>query len=92
MKLLTAGLVVVMLAAASGADAFPWPWKGWSRTKHLPRPIDSPIVRAKNKSADSRTTRMHHKAEYDRHGWGAEWDKTLNVRHAREGNHSIFND
>ena len=93
MKLLTGCLVLVMLFAAAGADALSWPWSGGKgRTKHLPRPIDSPVVRPNNKSQDHRTTRMHHKSVYDRYGWGAEWDKILNVKNGHEGNHSIFND
>jgi hypothetical protein len=93
MKRLTGLLVLVVFVAASGAEAFSWPsLPKLRRAKRLPQPIDSPIVRPKNKSADHRTTRMHHKDVYDRYGWGTEWNKTLNVKHAREGNHSIFQD
>ena len=88
MKFLTGCLVIIVLASATGADA--WPWS--RRVKRLPTPIDYPIVRPKNKTADHRTTRMHHKKEHTRHGWGAEWDKILNVKHSREGNHSIYLD
>ena len=88
MKLLTGCLVLVVLATATGADA--WPWS--RRVKRLPQPIDSPIVRPKNKTADHRVTRMHHPSVHNRHAWGVEWDKTLKVTQSREGNHSIFRD
>jgi hypothetical protein len=87
MKFLTGLLVFVILAGASGADAWPW-----SRTRNrngkLPRPIDSPIVRPHLKA--EKATRQQHPSKYQRQEWGAEWDKTLNVRQPHEGNHSIF--
>lgn len=86
MKLLTGCLVLIVLATASGADAWPW-----SRKKGLPKPIDSPVVRPKNQTLE-KLTRMKHRSVYDRYGWGAEWDKTLNLKQVREGNHSIFRD
>jgi len=87
MKLLTGCLVLVVLAGATGADA--WPWSR-NRGPRLPKPIDSPVVRPKLKA--EKATRQHHPSKYQRQEWGAEWDKTLNVQHAHEGNHSLFRD
>jgi hypothetical protein len=88
MKRLTACLLLVFLAGATGADAWPsWPW---SKKKKLPQPIDSPIVRPKNKSAIKSET-MKHRSRYESNDWGRE-EKILNVKNPREGNHSIFVD
>ena len=87
MKRLTAVLLLVVLAGATGAEAFPWPW---SKKKKLPQPIDSPIVRPKNKSAVKAKT-MKHRARYESNDWGRE-EKVLDVKNPREGNHSIFLD
>jgi hypothetical protein len=86
MKLLTGCLVLAVLAGASGADAWPW-----SRNRHprLPKPIDHPIVRP-HQTAE-KPSRSKHPSKYQRPEWGAEFKKTLDVKHAHEGNHSIFN-
>ena len=85
MKLLTGFLVVAVLAGASGADA--WPWSR-NRNTRLPKPIDTPIVRPKQNAEKAK--RSKHPSQYQRPQWGAKWDQTLNVKHAHEGNHSIF--
>jgi hypothetical protein len=87
MKRLTACLLLVLLAGATGAEAFPWPWK---KAKKLPQPIDSPIVRPKNKSAIKSET-MKHRGRFEDNDWGRE-QKILDVKNPREGNHSIFVD
>lgn len=87
MKLLTGCLVLAVLAATTGADA--WPWSR-NRSPRLPKPIDSPIVRPKQNAEKAK--RSHHPSKYLRPEWGAEWNKTLNVKHGHEGNHSIFRD
>jgi len=86
MKFLTGCLVILMLAAASGADA--WPWN--RKPKRLPDAIDSPIVRPKNKQL-GRAKNNDHKAEYDRQGWGEE-KRNLALKNPREGNHSLYLD
>ena len=86
MKFLTGCLVILMLAGATGADAWPWSRK----PKRLPDPIDSPVVRPKNKNL-GRPKSSDHKAEYDRQGWGDE-KKLLALKNPREGNHSIYQD
>ena len=87
MKLLTGLLVVAVLAGASGADAWPWS-RTRGRNPKLPRPIDSPIVRPKQNA--EKPTRSKHPSRYESMEWGAQWHQTLNVKHAHEGNHSIF--
>jgi hypothetical protein len=86
MKLLTGCLVLALLGATTGADA--WPWS--RRTPRLPKPIDSPVIRPKSKNLQ-KETRQKHPSQYLRHGWGQEWDK-LSLKNLREGNHSIFRD
>ena len=88
MKLLTGCLVLALLGATTGADA--WPWSR-NRTPRLPKPIDSPIVRPKSRSVE-KVTRTKHPSKYLRQEWGQEWDKTLQVKQPHEGNHSIFRD
>ena len=87
MKVVTAFLVLAVLAGASGADAWPWS-RTRNRNGHLPRPIDSPVVRPRQKA--EKATRMHHPSRYQRPEWGAETSKTQNLRQPHEGNHSIF--
>ncbi len=87
MKLLTGLLVLVVLAGATGADAWPWS-RNRNRNGHLPKPVDFPVVRPKLKA--EKATRQHHPSKYQRPEWGAEWDHTLNIRQPHEGNHSIF--
>jgi hypothetical protein len=87
MKVLPAFLIVVVLAAASGADAWPWS-RSRNRNGHLPKPIDSPIVRPKERA--EKATRSRHPSRYMRAEWGAEKSKTQNLRQPHEGNHSIF--
>ena len=88
MKFLTGCLVVVMLSVASGADAWSWPWK--RRAKRLPDPIDSPVVRPKNKHLGKPKT-MDHPSKVERHNWGVD-ERTLAVKNPREGSHSLFVD
>jgi hypothetical protein len=85
MKVLTGALVALMLFSAAGADA--WPWK---RAKKRPEPIDSPIVRPKNKNL-GRPKTTEHKSVHDKHNWGAE-ERLLRLKDQRDGNHSIYND
>ena len=87
MKRLTACLLLVLLAGATGAEAFPWPWK---QKKKLPQPIDSPIVRPKNKSA-LKEKRIHHRSIHERNDWGRD-DRVFDAKNPREGNHSLFVD
>jgi sex peptide (SP) family protein len=86
MKFLTGCLVLVMLAGATGADAWPWSRK----PKRLPTPIDSPVVRPKNKQL-GRAKTSEHRAEHDRFGWGQE-KHLMALKNPREGNHSIWQD
>lgn len=88
MKLLTGCLVLAVLAASTGADA--WPWSRRARGARLPKAIDSPIVRPKQQAEKAK--RSQHPSKYQRQEWGQEWEKTLNVRQPHEGNHSIFRD
>ena len=87
MKLLTACLVLAILGATTGADA--WPWSR-NRKPKLPKPIDSPIVRPKQMA--EKAVRQKHPSKYLKQEWGQEYDKTLNVKQVHEGNHSIYRD
>lgn len=86
MKLLTGCLVLAILGATTGADA--WPWS--RRKPRLPKPIDSPVVRPKLKA--EKATRQQHPSKYQRPEWGAEWERIFSLKGAREGNHSLFRD
>lgn len=88
MKLLTGCLVLALLGATTGADA--WPWSR-NRKPRLPKAIDSPVVRPKAKNTQ-KETRQHHPSKYLRQEWGQEWDKTLSIKQPKEGNHSLFKD
>jgi hypothetical protein len=88
MKLLTGCLVLVLLGASTGADAWPWSKK---RTPSLPKAIDSPVVRPKAKNTQ-KETRQQHPSKYYRHHWGQEWDRTLDIKRPHEANHSLFRD
>ena len=87
MKFLTGCLVALMLFSATGADAWSWPWK---RATTRPEPIDSPVVRPKNKHL-GRPKSSEHKSVHDRQSWGSE-DRLLRLKNPREGNHSIYVD
>ena len=89
MKLLTGCLVLAILGASSGADA--WSWRFWERNRkpRLPKPIDSPIVRPKQQAEKAR--RQEHPSKYEARHWGED-RRTLDIRHPREGNHSLFRD
>jgi hypothetical protein len=87
MKFLTGCLVALMVFSAAGADALSWPWK---RAKKRPEPIDSPVVRPKNKHL-GRPKASEHKSVHDRMNWGSE-DRLLKLQNPREGNHSIYVD
>lgn len=84
MKLLTGCLVLAILGASTGADAWPWSRK---RTPKLPKPIDSPVVRPKLKA--EKATRQKHPSRYLRQEWGQE-DRIFETKHPHEGNHSLF--
>lgn len=84
MKLLTGCLVLAILGASTGADAWPWSRK---RTPKLPKPIDSPIVRPKQQA--EKATRQKHPSKYLRQEWGQE-QRVLETKHPHEGNHSLF--
>ncbi len=88
MKLLTGCLVLALLGATTGADA--WPWSR-NRKPRLPKAIDSPIVRPKANNTQ-KETRQQHPSRYQRPEWGQEWDRTLDVKRPKEGNHSLFRD
>ena len=88
MKLLTGCLVLALLGASTIADA--WPWSR-SRNPRLPKAIDSPVVRPKSKSHE-KSTRQRHASKYLEGTWGQEWDRTLNIKQPKEGNHSLFKD
>jgi hypothetical protein len=88
MKLLTGCLVLALLGATTGADA--WPWSR-NRTPRLPKAIDFPIVRPHSRSHE-KATRQKHPSKYQRQEWGQEWQKTLNLKRPNEGNHSIYRD
>ena len=99
MKLLTGCLVLAIVGVTAGpADAVSWPWNwNWkldrgtsSRNPKLPTAIDYPVVRPKLKA--EKATRQQHPSKYARQEWGQEWERTLNVKHVHEGNHSVFLD
>jgi len=86
MKLLTGCLVLTILAGATVADAWSWPWSR-RRTPRLPKPIDSPIVRPK--AQVEKAERQQHPARVQRANWGQ--DKRIQeTKHPHEGNHSMF--
>ena len=87
MKLLTGCLVLALLGATTGADA--WPWSR-NRKPRLPKPIDSPVVRPKAQAEKAK--RVQHPSKYDSPFWGQDWDRTLEVKRPKEGNHSLFRD
>lgn len=91
MKILTGCLVLAILGASTGADA--WSWRFWERNRkpRLPKAIDSPVVRPKSRSAE-KATRQEHPARYMRPEWGSEWERIFDVKQQREGNHSLFRD
>ena len=87
MKRLTAIFLLVLLAGATGAEAFPWPWK---RQKKLPQAIDSPVVRPKNKNLNKPKSQTHRSIN-ERNDWGRD-ERVFESRNPREGNHSLFVD
>ena len=89
MKLLTGCLVLAILGASSGADAFSWRFWERNRKPSLPKPIDSPIVRPKQQA--EKAVRQKHPSKYLRQDWGQE-KGVYDVRRPREGNHSLFRD
>jgi hypothetical protein len=86
MKFLTGCLVLALLAVSTGADA--WPWSRNRRPNRLPKPIDSPVVRPRLKA--EKATRMEHPKRFESATWGQEWDRTLDVKRPKEGNHSLY--
>ena len=73
MKLLTAGIALLLLSSA-GAEAGP------SKPK-LPKPIDSPIVRPKVQDHHKAGKRAgNHPEKYQSAEYGAEWGKILDTR------------
>ena len=89
MKLLTGCLVVAILGATSMADAWSWPWTR-NRKPRLPKAIDSPVVRPKQKA--EKAERQQHPSRYQRPEWGAEWDRIFDDKRPNQGNHSLFRD
>jgi hypothetical protein len=90
MKLLTGCLVLALLGATTGADAWPsWPWSR-NRKPRLPKPIDFPIVRPRAQAEKAK--RQQHPSKYERPEWGQEWDRTLDIKRPKEGNHSLYQD
>ncbi len=87
MKRLTACLLLVLLAGATGAEAFSWPW---SKKKKLPDAIDSPLVRPKNKNL-GRPKSQSHRSINEKNDWGRD-DRVFDAKNPREGNHSLFVD
>jgi len=87
MKLLTGCLVLALLGATTSADA--WPWSR-NRKPRLPKAIDSPVVRPKQNA--EKVKRQHHPSKYLEGDWGQEWDRTLDLKQRKEGNHSLFRD
>jgi hypothetical protein len=87
MKFLTGCLVLALLGASTAADA--WPWSRNRSPNRLPKPIDSPIVRPKQKA--EKVKRQEHPKRYnDSVTWGQEWDRTLDTKRPKEGNHSLY--
>ena len=89
MKLLTGCLVLAILGASTGADAFSWKFWERNRKPRLPKAIDSPVVRPKQQA--EKAVRQKHPSKYLRHDWGQE-KGIYDVRRPREGNHSLFRD
>jgi hypothetical protein len=87
MKFLTGCLILALLGATTSADA--WPWSR-NRNPRLPKPIDYPVVRPKQKA--EKVTRQHHARKYVEGDWGQEWYRTLDLKQQKEGNHSLFRD
>ncbi|HET7747643.1 MAG TPA: hypothetical protein VFM29_10110 [Vicinamibacteria bacterium] len=82
-KPFAAAVVLVLAVGAADADALSWPWKRKSSSssrKKLPTPIDSPIVRPKSPEHHKPGNRARHQSKYDRPEWGAQWEKTLNLK------------
>jgi hypothetical protein len=78
MKLLAAGIVLV-LAASTGADAFPIFHKARTTDK-LPKPIDTPIVRPKIREDHKVMKRAgRHPSQFQHAEYGNEWDKILKI-------------
>lgn len=78
MKLLAAGIVLVL--AASTAEAFPFFHKS-SSTDKLPKPIDTPIVRPKTREDHKAGKRAgRHPQDLQHSEYGNEWDRTLKGR------------
>lgn len=79
MRLLIAGVVLV-LAASTGAEAFPFFHRARSTDK-LPKPIDSPIVRPKVREDHKVGKRAgRHPSQFQRPEWGAQWKETLSLK------------
>ncbi len=77
---LVAAAVVVLLAASTAADAFPFFHRARSTDK-LPKPIDSPIVRPKIREDHKVGKRAgRHPAQFQRSDWGNEWKTILSIK------------
>jgi len=86
MKFLTGCLVLALLGASTGADA--WPWSRNKKPNRLPKAIDSPVVRPKQQA--EKATRQEHPKRFESNTWGQEWDRTLDIKRPKEGNHSLY--
>ena len=87
MKLLTGCLVLALMGATTGADA--WPWSR-NRKPRLPKAIDSPVVRPKQQAEKAK--RQQHPSKYLQPEWGSEWDRIFDIKQQKQGNHSLFRD
>ncbi len=76
MRVLVAG-IVLLLAASTAAQAFPFKRK----SDRLPKPIDSPIVRPKIREDHKVGKRGgRHPQQYQRASWGTLWKETLSLK------------
>ena len=79
MKLVAAGLALVLLGSASAESGI---FDMFKRRGGLPKPIDSPIVRPKLRDDHKESKRVgRHPAAYARSDYGAEWKKFMTARH-----------
>ena len=76
MRVLVAG-IVLLLAASTAAQAFPFKRK----SDRMPKPIDSPIVRPKIREDHKVGKRAgRHPAQFQQPTWGNEWKTILSIK------------
>ena len=79
MKLVVAGLALVLLGSASAESGI---FSIFQQKGGLPKPIDSPIVRPKLRDDHKANKRVgSHPAAYVRSEYGNEWKKIFSARH-----------